>query len=85
VRKRLYDTAHTHASQIRRLAANEPVAGGESAAWMDVAALVIVLVVVVFTCAVVIGLFIWGAVKDGEEDKAVQARLGIQRRTRLGR
>jgi hypothetical protein len=24
-------------------------------------------------------------VKDGQEDKAVQARLGIRRRTRLGR
>jgi hypothetical protein len=37
------------------------------------------------TAAFVIGLFIWGALKDGEEDKAVQARLGIRRRTRLGR
>jgi hypothetical protein len=30
-------------------------------------------------------LFVWGARKDGEEDKSLQARLGIRRRTRLGR
>ncbi len=51
---------------------------------MSVAALVLVSVVVVLTAAFVLGLFMWGAVKDGEEDKAVQARLGIRRRTRLG-
>jgi nitrogen fixation-related uncharacterized protein len=52
---------------------------------MDVAAVVIVVLVVVLTGAVVVGLFIWAAVKDGEEDKAVQRRLGIRRKTRLGR
>ena len=52
---------------------------------MTVAALVLLSVAVVLTAAFVIGLLIWGAVKDGEEDKAVQARLGIRRRTRLGR
>jgi hypothetical protein len=35
---------------------------------------------------VVVGVvFVWGARKDGEEDRALQARLGIKRRTRLGR
>ncbi len=29
--------------------------------------------------------FVWAARKDGEEDEAVQRRLGIRRRTRLGR
>jgi hypothetical protein len=49
-------------------------------------ALVIVLVVLVLLPAVlVIGLFVWAAIKDGQEDKALQARLGIRRRTRLGR
>lgn len=52
---------------------------------MDVVALVLVAIVVALTIAIVIGLFVWGAVKDGEEDQAVQARLGIRRRTRLGR
>jgi hypothetical protein len=34
---------------------------------------------------VVLGLFVWAARKDGEYDRAVQRRLGIRRRTRLGR
>jgi hypothetical protein len=50
------------------------------------AALVIVLVLLVLVPAVLlIGMFVWAAVKDGQEDKALQARLGIRRRTRLGR
>jgi len=52
---------------------------------MDVAAAIVVAFVVVLTAALVIGLFIWAAIKDGREDKALQARLGIRRRTRLGR
>jgi hypothetical protein len=47
-------------------------------------ALAIVLFVVVPTVVVGI-LFVWAAVKDGQEDRAVQARLGIKRKTRLGR
>jgi hypothetical protein len=31
------------------------------------------------------GIFVWAARKDGQEDKALQKRLGIRRRTRLGR
>jgi hypothetical protein len=49
------------------------------------AAGIVVLVVVLGTAALVLGLFIWAAKKDGEEDQAVQRRLGIRRRTRLGR
>jgi hypothetical protein len=43
--------------------------------------------VVIFTVplAVVFYLFVWAARKDGEEDRAVQRRLGIRRKTRLGR
>ena len=52
---------------------------------MDTAAVVLVAVVVFLTAALVIGLFVWAAVKDGQEDSALQARLGIRRRTRLGR
>jgi hypothetical protein len=52
---------------------------------MDVA-VVIAFVLIVLLPAVVVGaMFVWGAVKDGQEDKALQARLGIRRRTRLGR
>jgi nitrogen fixation-related uncharacterized protein len=39
----------------------------------------------VFTVAIVAWLFVWAAKKDGEEDRAIQKRLGIRRRTRLGR
>jgi hypothetical protein len=52
---------------------------------MDIAAAIVVAVFVVVTAALVVGLFIWAAVKDGREDRALQARLGIRRRTRLGR
>jgi hypothetical protein len=52
---------------------------------VDIAAIVLITVFVVSTVVLVLGMFFWGAVKDGEEDKAVQARLGIRRRTRLGR
>lgn len=37
------------------------------------------------TFVAVAWLFIWAAKKDGEEDRALQKRLGIRRRTRLGR
>jgi hypothetical protein len=43
------------------------------------------VVSVVSAAALVLGLFIWAANKDGEEDRAVQRRLGIRRLTRLGR
>jgi len=52
---------------------------------MDLAAEILLGLVVLLTAVAVVGLFVWAAVKDGEEDKAVQARLGIRRRTRLGR
>lgn len=42
---------------------------------------VFVLLLVVF----IAGLFVWAAKKDGEEDVALQKRLGIRRKTRLGR
>jgi hypothetical protein len=47
---------------------------------------VIALVVIVLIPAAIVGtLFVWAARKDGQQDRAVQARLGIRRRTRLGR
>jgi hypothetical protein len=36
------------------------------------------------TLLFVFGLFVWASKKDGEEDKAVQKRLGIRPKTRLG-
>jgi hypothetical protein len=52
---------------------------------MTIAAAILVSVLLLLAAAVVGAIFVWAAVKDGEEDKAVQARLGIRRRTRLGR
>lgn len=49
-------------------------------------ALIVAVLLVLFVPVVLVGaLFVWGAVKDGQEDQAIQRRLGIRRRTRLGR
>lgn len=45
---------------------------------------IVIAAVSVLTLVVVVWAFIWAAKKDGEEDQAVQKRLGIRRRTRLG-
>jgi hypothetical protein len=52
---------------------------------MTLAVEIIVAVLTFLTVVFVLGLFIWAAKKDGEEDDAVQKRLGIKRRTWLGR
>jgi nitrogen fixation-related uncharacterized protein len=46
---------------------------------------IVLAAVSVLTFAVVVWAFIWAAKEDGDEDRAVQKRLGIRRRTRLGR
>jgi nitrogen fixation-related uncharacterized protein len=46
---------------------------------------VVLAVVAIATIVLVLGIFVWAAVKDGQEDKALQKRLRIRRRTRLGR
>jgi hypothetical protein len=50
---------------------------------MNIVAAIILGAFVFLTSVVVIALFIWAAVKDGQEDKAMQTRLGIRRRTRI--
>jgi hypothetical protein len=45
--------------------------------------IVILAVSVISLVAVGVG-FVWAARKDGEEDRALQKRLGIRRKTRLG-
>jgi hypothetical protein len=52
---------------------------------VDTAAAIVLVVLLAVPIVLVIGAFIWAAVKDGEEDRALQKRLGIRRRTRLGR
>jgi len=44
------------------------------------AILVVSVVVSIVTWIGVLAMFIWAARKDGEEDRALQARLGIRRR-----
>jgi hypothetical protein len=52
---------------------------------MDAVAVIIIIVLFAVPLAIVGASFVWAAVHDGREDRAVQARLGIRRRTRLGR
>jgi hypothetical protein len=52
---------------------------------MNLAAEIVAVVVLAVPLAVVLSLFVWAARKDGEEDRALQRRLGIRRKTRLGR
>ena len=52
---------------------------------MDTALGILLLAVSVAGLVVVSIAFVWAARKDGEEDRALQKRLGIRRRTRLGR
>ncbi len=51
---------------------------------MEIAVLVLASVVALATAVGVLWLLVWGARKDGEHDRAVQKRLGIRRRTRIG-
>ena len=47
---------------------------------------VVVIVVIAFAVAgaiAVLAMFVWAARKDGEEDLAIQKKLGIRRKTRL--
>jgi nitrogen fixation-related uncharacterized protein len=46
---------------------------------------IVIAAVSLATFAVVAWSFVWAAKKDGEQDRALQKRLGTRRRTRLGR
>lgn len=59
--------------------------GGKPLLEMDIAAGIVLALLVLLPAVLVGGLFVWAARKDGQEDRAVRARLGIRRRTRLGR
>jgi hypothetical protein len=52
---------------------------------MDTTVAVVLALIVLLPAVLVGALFVWAALKDGQEDRALQARLGIRRRTRLGR
>jgi hypothetical protein len=51
---------------------------------MTIAIGVILSLIALVSAVVVIGAFVWAARKDGEEDTALQKRLGIKRKTRIG-
>ena len=52
---------------------------------MDIAVGIAIVVVLIASVIAVGALFVWAARRDGEADRAIQRRLGIRRRTRLGR
>jgi hypothetical protein len=52
---------------------------------VSLAAGIITLVSVIVSAVIVAIAFVWAAKKDGEYDRATQKRLGIRRRTRIGR
>jgi hypothetical protein len=52
---------------------------------MKLAAEIVVVLVLVVPIVVFGYLFVWAARKNGEDDQALQRRLGIRRKTRLGR
>jgi cbb3-type cytochrome oxidase subunit 3 len=52
---------------------------------MRLAAEILVVAILIVPLAVVLYLFVWAARKDGEEDRMLQRRLGIRRKTRMGR
>ena len=52
---------------------------------MKLAAEILSVLLLVVPLVVVGYFFVWAARKDGEEDRALQRRLGIRRKTRLGR
>jgi hypothetical protein len=56
-----------------------------NAVGVDTAFGILILVISVASVVVVGIAFVWAARKDGEEDRALQKRLGIRRKTRLGR
>jgi hypothetical protein len=52
---------------------------------MGTLASILLLVLLVVPLLFVGALFLWAARRDGEEDRALQRRLGRRRKTRLGR
>jgi hypothetical protein len=51
---------------------------------VKLAAEILVTAITVVTAVAMFALFVWGAIKDGEDERAFQRRLGRRRRTRLG-
>ena len=62
-----------------------PAARAGNEARVELALGLAILAVLVLSVVLVAVVLVWAARADGREDRAVQARLGIRRRTRLGR
>ena len=73
----------TNAMKLKKAAQITAIPGDRTRVETTVAIVATVFAVLAF--ALVLGLFVWAARKDGQEDRAVQSRLGLRRRTRLGR
>jgi hypothetical protein len=52
---------------------------------MDTLAKIVIVVLLAIPVVIVGAMFVWAAIRDGREDREVQRRLGIKRKTRLGR
>ena len=52
---------------------------------MDTVAKVVIIAELAVPVVIVGAMFVWAARRDGEEDRALQRRLGIRRKTRHGR
>jgi hypothetical protein len=53
--------------------------------YVDIVVRALAVLLIVLPAEIIGALFVWAAIKDGQEDRALQDRLGIQRRTRFGR
>jgi hypothetical protein len=51
---------------------------------VEIAVGIVIAAFALASAAIVAVAFVWAARKDGQKDRAVQTRLGIRRRTRLG-
>ena len=58
---------------------------GATLVLVEIVAIVLVMLFTVLIVGGVLAMFVWAAIKDGEDDRAFQKSLGIRRRTRLGR
>ena len=76
-------SAQGHSGTLTQVSALSP--RGSYAAVVSTFLAILTATVSVFTLGVVAWAFIWAAKRDGEKDRIVQRRLGIRRRTRLGR
>jgi len=52
---------------------------------VDTLATVVIIALLAVPLVIAGVMFVWAAIRDGEEDRAIQQRWGIRRKTHLGR